>query len=95
MDFKHIEELSENNIIELYKNIIENNTILSCICYCNGKNVGDVINGKSCGIGDSSFSPTCLYDCRNKCQNFNAYNCGCTFYYNDVFGGYSDPQCYT
>ena len=94
MDFDNLEELSENSIIDMYNNIIEaeENPMLACICYCNGRKGADLHPSQHCGAYDGTviFNPNCLYDCRSFCTG--AYQCTCTAHYLNL---YWDPACYT
>ena len=74
MDFESIANLSEENSLDLYDDL------LACGCMCNGVYIGDLLYGY-CGSGPFYVS-YCTPACRARCENGSS-----TCYCGRVFPG--------
>ena len=86
MDFESIDNLSEENALDLYDDM------LACGCMCNGEYIGDMLYGY-CGSG-SFYVPYCIPACRDRCVNgySNCY-CGRVFPGSGNDAGYTGAIC--
>ncbi len=93
MNFKSIENLSEDNIDDLYESIIENEEIkISCGCWCGNYQVTyDVYPGYGCATSSGArYTQTvnCVNACASTCR-VSSSRCTCGRY---DWGGRSWPE---
>ena len=89
MNFDEIENLSEEQVNELYNDIIETDLSLACGCLCADHGIvhPDILPGTACfkdGLGDMhpAASWNCYYACLSWCR---AYYCYCEVYYDPPY----------
>ena len=99
MNFDVIENLSDENIYELYEDCILNKSDekMACYCECNRVGIADYNNGWGCG-NHQNISPYCVSECHTGCRNWAVNkrlsgSCDCQCGGNTRYG-LPDPICY-
>ena len=99
MNFDVIENLSDEDILELYyEDILNIPDTKACYCMCNGAGIADYRPDWGCANWYQNTT-ACYYDCRTGCRNWVinkrlSGSCNCICGGSTINGGDKDPTCY-